>query len=277
MKSLRITSIAVVGFLTMTAPPVVQGAAGGQQLMIEARFFEVPSAVLNLIPGAGPLRNPRAIQTDSTSQVVTAEQSKRLLQALEHRADVTLLARQAITTLNDRQAQILLQDQHQTKQAGRNSPPPQMSYSLWLTPHVGEDGFTVWMTLVPGFKHFLGFDMEPKSYTDASGGMPRTGRIEALTQSSEAARRSGHADISSQQLSAPISQFNPPPVYSEKKFTTQAVLWDQQTVIISLPRGNKSSGKALLVFVTPTLVSPAGRSLHQPEEMPFARSAIPPQ
>jgi general secretion pathway protein D len=33
----------------------------------------------------------------------------------------------------------------------------------------------------------------------------------------------------------------------------------------------------LLIFVTPTIIDPAGNRVHNDEDMPFARSSIPPQ
>jgi len=38
-----------------------------------------------------------------------------------------------------------------------------------------------------------------------------------------------------------------------------------------------TSKKNLLIFVTPTIIDPAGNRMHSEEEMPFAQNAIPPQ
>ena len=35
--------------------------------------------------------------------------------------------------------------------------------------------------------------------------------------------------------------------------------------------------KNLLIFVTPTIIDPAGNRMHSEEEMPFSQNAIPPQ
>ena len=35
--------------------------------------------------------------------------------------------------------------------------------------------------------------------------------------------------------------------------------------------------KNLLVFITPTLIDPAGNRLHSEDEMPFARVGVPPK
>jgi type II secretory pathway component GspD/PulD (secretin) len=33
----------------------------------------------------------------------------------------------------------------------------------------------------------------------------------------------------------------------------------------------------ILVFITPTIINPAGNPVHRPEDMPFAREQTPPQ
>ena len=38
---------------------------------------------------------------------------------------------------------------------------------------------------------------------------------------------------------------------------------------------NTSSKKNLVIFVTPTLIDPAGNRLHSDEEMPFAQHSLP--
>jgi type II secretory pathway component GspD/PulD (secretin) len=38
-----------------------------------------------------------------------------------------------------------------------------------------------------------------------------------------------------------------------------------------------SDKRNLVIFVTPTIIDPAGNRLHSEEEMPFARTAVPAQ
>ena len=66
-------------------------------------------------------------------------------------------------------------------------------------------------------------------------------------------------------------------------------IWDNQTVFISgLPEKDyvsgkevsgksKSSDKELLVFITATIVDPAGNRIHSDDELPFAKESIPSQ
>jgi general secretion pathway protein D len=86
--------------------------------------------------------------------------------------------------------------------------------------------------------------------------------------------------------------------------TTHAIVWDGQTVVLGgligedvsrlkdkvpvlgdLPwvgklfrsESSTTRKKNLVIFVTPTIIDPAGNRKNSEEEMPFAASAIPPQ
>jgi general secretion pathway protein D len=86
--------------------------------------------------------------------------------------------------------------------------------------------------------------------------------------------------------------------------TTSAIVWDGQTVVLGglitenvvkikdkipvlgdLPilgrafrsESSASTKKNLMIFVTPTIIDPAGNPMHTLDEMPFAQSAIPTQ
>jgi type II secretory pathway component GspD/PulD (secretin) len=41
--------------------------------------------------------------------------------------------------------------------------------------------------------------------------------------------------------------------------------------------GSDSTKENLLIFVTPTMIDPAGNRVHTDADMPFARTGIPPQ
>jgi general secretion pathway protein D len=96
----------------------------------------------------------------------------------------------------------------------------------------------------------------------------------------------------------------PLPRLRVRQVVTSCNVWDGQTVVLGgmisedirkikdkvpilgdLPwvgrlftsESNESNKKNLLVFVTPTIIDPAGNRLHTDEELPFARNSIPPQ
>lgn len=57
--------------------------------------------------------------------------------------------------------------------------------------------------------------------------------------------------------------------------TAQANVWDGQTLALVSPNSNGKN--RLLVFITATVVDPAGNRVHSDKELPFNPSTIPPQ
>ena len=89
-----------------------------------------------------------------------------------------------------------------------------------------------------------------------------------------------------------------------RQVTTSAIVWDGQTVVLGglitedvtkvkdkvpvlgdLPlvgrlfrsESSATSKKNLVIFVTPTIIDPAGNRFHSEDEMPFAQAGIPVQ
>ena len=129
------------------------------------------------------------------------------------------------------------------------------------------------MTIIPTITEFVGYDTS--SFQVIAGG-------------------------SSQNLAQAV----PLPRIRTRQVTTSCVVWDGQTVVLGglisediqkvkdkvpvlgdLPlfgrmfrsESSSTSKKNLLIFVTPTIIDPAGNRLHSPEEMPFAQNTVPPQ
>jgi len=96
----------------------------------------------------------------------------------------------------------------------------------------------------------------------------------------------------------------PLPKFRLRQVATTAMVWDGQTVVLGgliaenvnktkdkvpvlgdLPflgrffrsEANMTSKKNLIIFVTPTLIDPAGNRLHTDDELPFAQHSIPGQ
>jgi RNA polymerase sigma factor (sigma-70 family) len=64
-------------------------------------------------------------------------------------------------------------------------------------------------------------------------------------------------------------------VSAPETLTAQAKIWDGQTLLLG---SQNSDGKnRLLVFITTTLVDPAGNKFHADDELPFAKTSIPQQ
>ena len=137
------------------------------------------------------------------------------------------------------------------------------------------------MTIIPTLKEFVGYDLD-------------SARIfSAQIQS-----------VSGTQTAPPIIQPTPLPIFRLRQVVTSAIVWDGQTVALGglladettkikdkvplfgdLPfvgrlfrsESSVTKKKNLMIFVTPTIIDPAGNRVHTDEDMPFAANAFPTQ
>jgi general secretion pathway protein D len=136
------------------------------------------------------------------------------------------------------------------------------------------------MTIIPTITEFLGYD-DPGAFVPQATSVSGNGGS-GLT------------------LSATL----PLPRFRLREVVTSVIVWDGQTVVLGgliteditkikdkipmlgdLPfvgrlfrsESSTSSKKNLMIFVTPTIIDPAGNRYHSDDEMPFAQNAIPPQ
>jgi len=148
--------------------------------------------------------------------------------------------------------------------------------TLDVVPYVCADGYTIQMTLIPTITEFIGYD-NPGNFVptiqNGNGGIPLTGQL-------------------------------PLPRSRVRQVVTSCIVWDGQTVVLGglitenvqrqkdkvpflgdLPavgrlfrsEANITQRKNLIVFVTPTIIDPAGNRLNLDENMPFsARNVVPP-
>jgi general secretion pathway protein D len=152
---------------------------------------------------------------------------------------------------------------------------------LDVIPYVCSDGYSIQMTIIPTLTEFVGYDT-----ATAKMFVPQAVAI--------AGSGTGQSIVSTLPL----------PIMSLRQVTTSAVVWDGQTIVLGgqITESNQSikdkvpmlgdmplfgrffrsesstiSRKRLYVFVTPTIIDPAGNRMHSEEEMPFAQTAIPRQ
>lgn len=145
---------------------------------------------------------------------------------------------------------------------------------LDVIPNVLSDGYTVNLTLIPSLAEFAGYD-NPQEVL-ASGNLP-PGTVLVPTVL---------------------------PRFTVRQVVTTVNVWDGQTVVLGglisdrvqsikdkvpvlgdLPllgrffrsESKTTNKKNLVIFVTPTMIDPAGNRLHTDDEMPFALTSIPPQ
>jgi type II secretory pathway component GspD/PulD (secretin)/tetratricopeptide (TPR) repeat protein len=262
-----------------------------------------PSAGDGLLTGG--LRNSaNAPALATVTGILTDPQFRVVLHALEQRNGADLLNEGQVTTLSGRQAQFQVVDvqtivtgtQTGGNEGGNVAQPVnngntviqntgiQLNYTtdtepfgteLDVVPYVCADGYTIQMTLIPTVTEFLQYD-NPGSFiptVQAAGSVPIQGQL-------------------------------PLPHSRVRQVTTSCIVWDGQTIVLGglitesvqrekdkvpflgdLPgvgrlftsESNVTSKKNLVVFVTPTIVDPAGHRRNVDEEMPFARLTIPAQ
>ena len=144
---------------------------------------------------------------------------------------------------------------------------------LDVVPYVLSDGYTINLTLIPSLTEFVGY-ATPPNIAGVTGGL--------------------------NVVQLPVIL----PTFNVRQVVTTVNIWDNQTIVIgglissatastkdSVPMlGNlpvigrlfQSSSKQvtkknLMIFVTATIVDPAGNRVHSDDELPFTQSAIPTQ
>ena len=247
--------------------------------------------------GAGTIGAAPAIAT--LSGILTDPQFRVVLRALEQRDGADLLNEGQVTTLSGRQAQVQVADLRYivtgtsvssstgsavggavggnvtTTPAQASVPsttPIPLGPTLDVIPYVCADGYTIQMTLIPTVVEFLGYD-NPGSFVvqaQIGSGIPLTAQL-------------------------------PLPHFRVRQVTTSAIVWDGQTIVLGglisenisrlkdkvpvlgdLPvlgrlfrsEANVSQKQNLVIFVTPTIIDPAGNRVHAEDELPFAQGAI---
>jgi general secretion pathway protein D len=216
------------------------------------------------------------------------------MKALQQRSGAEFLAQPEVTTISGRQAEMqTVTIQHVVKGINERAlTPPGITTtnddesSLYVTEPIScgpimdviasvlPDGFTIALTMVPSITEFLGYQED------------QTNRVAVYANGKK-------------------KWINPPrPIVRQRKISTSLRVWDGQTVVLGglpsetvstikdkvpvlgdLPlvgqlfrsESKATTRKNLLIFVTPTLIDPAGNRIHTEDEMPFTRDAVPSQ
>jgi general secretion pathway protein D len=151
--------------------------------------------------------------------------------------------------------------------------------SLDVIPTVSADGYSIEMALLPTYLEFLQYDPPGQFVPQA----------QAATGST---------------IGVPITAQLPLPHFRIREVATTCDVWDGQTVVLGglieeqivkikdkvpmlgdLPFFGKlfrsetsdSLKENLLIFVTPTMIDPAGNRVHTDDDLPFARTGVPAQ
>ncbi|MGA9779840.1 MAG: M56 family metallopeptidase [Limisphaerales bacterium] len=277
------------------------------QIHIKARFIEVPASAaadvyLGSFNAAGgspagddlpppthdTLNQPKFMvgvsEPASFPGIMTESQFQAALRALESLPDVEELAEPEVTTLNGRQTQMRAtqiitvitnfgyQEISNVSAIFPQTNAVEIGLVMDTVATVLPDGYTIDLKTTASLTEFLGYDQPTNSIVkyNAAG----------------------------QKVNLPTIL----PSFGVRKATARIKLWDGQTVVLGgikprfydggkevaaepgyfrktkAARGQPNEGdKDLLVFITITLVDPAGNRIHSDDEMPFAKGAIPPQ
>ena len=172
----------------------------------------------------------------------------------------------------------MVEAQNNTFQPGVSAITPQTQQIetgpvLDVVPYVLSDGYTINLTLIPSLTEFGGYQTPPPVPNVTAG-------------------------LNVVQLPTSL------PIFNVRQVVTTVNIWDNQTIVIGglissatastkdtvpvlgdLPVVGKlfqSSSKTvtkknLMIFVTATIVDPAGNRVHSDDELPFTQSAIPTQ
>jgi general secretion pathway protein D len=250
----------------------------------------------------GQLNALGAIPTVGTiTGIMTDPQFRVAIQAIEQRTGTDLLSAPKVTTLSGRQTHIAAQDlqyivtgvtiQENSSAStglvgGTGVVAPSLNYNttpfafgpvLDVMPTVSADGYSIQMVLIPTYTEFVGYD--------SPGNFVPTAEAAAGTT-----------------IGVPVTAQLPLPHFRVREVATTCNVWDGQTVVLGgligenitkikdevpvlgdLPlvgrlfqsQSTDSIKQNLLIFITPTMIDPAGNRVHTDEDMPFAQHAIP--
>ena len=251
------------------------------QIHIKERFLEVPTGTM---AGFGNFLNATNSTTNQFTGILNATNLKLILHSLASRKDVEMLAEPEVTTTSGRQTQMRATQiitvvtnfafQENLATNGTSSIFPQTRTVetgpiLDVVPYVLADGYTINLTVIPSLTEFLGYD-KPPDVPDVTGTNNRV------------------------QLPMILPKFN------VRQMVATLNLWDNQTVVVggmrvkniikdqtpmlgSVPlmgrmfRSQHTNETEILVFITATIVDPAGNRVHKEDELPFAQKGVPPQ
>lgn len=167
-------------------------------------------------------------------------------------------------------AQVVQQPQAIPAQLPLPAPIP-FGQTLDVIPFVSADGYTIQLNIVPTFTEFLGYDTDlARQFRTVVPNLP--------------------------------VQDTPLPRFRVRQVATSAIVWDGQTVVLGgliaenvkktrekvpvlgdIPllgrlfrsESADSTKKNLVIFVTPTIIDPAGNRVHTPDNLPYDPNRVP--
>lgn len=271
------------------------GTAGGLNQLMRNQYGGLNGLTANNVPALA-----------TVSGILTDPQFRMVVRALEQRRGVDLLNAPRVVTTSGRQTQIAVVDAITVisgvnlNQAGAGgggaaaaagvAAPGVVGTTLQyisqqipfgpvldVIPYISADGYSIQLTIIPTLTEFLGYD-DPGPFVPQGQGA------------------AGNA------IGVPIVGQQPLPRLRSRQVTTSAIVWDGQTVVLGglitesvikikdkipvlgdLPlvgrlfrsESSSSEKRNLIIFVTPTIIDPAGNRVHRDEDLPFAQTSTP--
>ena len=263
------------------------------------------SGLRSIAPGA-PSSATAPTTLATITGILTDPQFRLTINAIEQRAGSDLLAAPRVTTESGRQAHVSVNDiisivssvtlptsttvttsgiggtttaGNALNQIWYSTSPFTSGPALDILPTISSDGYSIQMVLIPSLTEFVGYD-SPGQF------VPQSQVASAAT------------------IGVPLTAVLPLPHYRVRQVVTAVNVWDGQTIMLGglisetiaklkdkvpvlgdLPLLGRlfqsvysySDKENLMIFVTATIIDPAGNRVHTDEEMPFAKNSIPPQ
>ena len=237
--------------------------------------------------------NPPGV-ANAASVILTDPQFRMVLKALQQRSGAQLLAQPEVTTLSARQAQMKMTTIQRvvtgiseraltppgiTTTNGDESPlyvtkPMEFGQTLDVTPRVLDDGYTVALTVASTVTDFLGYVENPTNlvavYVNGKKKWVTLDRphIRLRQMPASVQVRDGQTVV----LRAPPTETvtpvkDPVPLLGDPLLASLAFRIESGTT-------NKQT---LFIFVTPTIIDPAGNPIHAADETSTPSSVTPPQ
>jgi beta-lactamase regulating signal transducer with metallopeptidase domain len=262
------------------------------QIHIKARFIEVPKGALEAFGNIGNMLSGTN-QPDQFVGILTGDNANIVLKSLESRRFEELAEPEVITS-SGRQTEMRATEVvtvtnlviTEGLESGSNSITPQVQKVeigplLDVVPNALADGYTVDLKTVASLTEFLGYHLP--------------------TNRNSTTNQTVVVNSAGQRIDLPTIS----PAFAVREASANVKLWDGQTVVLGGMGGMKArffdggkwvntepdyfkkakaaagrpndQDKELLVFITVTLIDPAGNRIHSDDEVPFAKNSIPPQ
>ncbi len=243
------------------------------QIHIKARFYEVP-------PGTFAALQKNLLQTNfGTGErmgILTGENFATMLRSLHGRADVEILAEPEVTTTSGRQTDVratqiidVVTNFTAVEDETNAAMPPQTTKietgpTLDTVASVLADGVTINLSATAAVTDFLGYD----TATNSNSVFNKAGK------KSNVPKILPHVQI--QQAKTMVNLWDGETLMLGKfeicnRFYTLTPVWSAADARPEVSR------MELLVFITVTMVDPAGNRIHADGQLPFAQKGFPPQ